>query len=180
MLKLHVGCGERYLPGYVHVDSRKLPRVDVVCDVESLLEHFGPASVGEIYHCALLEHLPRDRVLPALRRFHYLLKPGGRLVSSVPNFASIVEAYRRRIVPLEGLFGMLYGKSDYPGNMHHGMFDFDLMLGLLAKSGFVRAGLYDWRTFLPEGYDDFSRAYMPHMDFENGMPMMLNVMADKQ
>ena len=29
-MKLHVGCGERYLPGWKHLDARKFPHVDYV------------------------------------------------------------------------------------------------------------------------------------------------------
>src|SRR5205807_6102862 len=29
-LQLHIGCGDRFIPGFIHVDVRKLPHVDVV------------------------------------------------------------------------------------------------------------------------------------------------------
>ena len=38
---------------------------------------------------------------------------------------------------------------------------------------------YDWRDFLPDGFDDYSRCYLPHMDFEHGQLMVLNVTAEK-
>ena len=38
---------------------------------------------------------------------------------------------------------------------------------------------WDWRKELPEGYDDYSRAYFPHMDFDNGICISLNVQAQR-
>ena len=74
---------------------------------------------------------------------------------------------------------MLYGRADYEQNVHYLMFDRAYFGSLLTEAGFANIRDYDTAAFLPNGYDDFSRAYMPHMDFENGIQMMLNVMADK-
>jgi len=53
------------------------------------------------------------------------------------------------------------------------------MRGLLEDADFSGVAKYDWREFLPPDYDDYSRAYLPHMDFENGRQMSLNVVATK-
>ncbi len=64
MTKLHLGCGEKFLPGYVHVDARKFPHVDYVTDKLDNLNMFADNSVEEIYACHVLEHFPRS----AMRR----------------------------------------------------------------------------------------------------------------
>ena len=46
-------------------------------------------------------------------------------------------------------------------------------------AGFSNVERYDWRDFLPPGYDDYSRSYLPHMDFDHGRLMSLNVVAVK-
>ena len=38
---------------------------------------------------------------------------------------------------------------------------------------------YDWRQTLHKDHDDFSQAYVPHMDKEKGLLISLNVEADK-
>ncbi len=59
-MKLHIGCGERFLPGYKHIDARAFPHVDYVTDKLDNLPMFKDNSVDEIYACHLLEHMPRS------------------------------------------------------------------------------------------------------------------------
>ena len=76
--------------------------------------------------------------------------------------------------------GLLYGGQDYEYNFHKYLFTFDSLKKLLEDNNFYNVKSYDWKDFLPKGYDDFSRAYLPHMDFENGRLMSLNVTANKR
>ncbi len=65
-------------------------------------------------------------------------------------------------------------EGDYVG------YDFTMLKNLLENAGFCEVRKYDWCDFLPADYGDFSRAYMPHMEFENGRLMSLNVVASKK
>lgn len=177
-VQIHLGCGERYLPGFIHVDVRKFDHIDHVSAVDKL-PMFADSSVDLIYHCALLEHVGRWETVRVLKEWNRILKPGGILKSSVPNFEAIVEAYHK-FKDIKLLLGMLYGRQNYGENTHYTMFDRKYYAELLNEAGFSEPKDYDWRDFLPKGYDDFSRAYLPHMDFENGIQMMLNVDAIKR
>ena len=97
---------------------------------------------------------------------------------AVPNFESIVEEYLSSR-NLELVMGLLYGGQNYEYNFHYQTYDFYRLSDLLRRAGFSDIQRYDWRDFLPKGYDDFSRACLPHMDFENGRLMSLNVTAKK-
>ena len=63
-MKLHIGCGEKFLHGYVHVDARKFPHVDYVTDKLNKLDMFEDNSVDEIYACHILEHFTRSEMKP--------------------------------------------------------------------------------------------------------------------
>lgn len=62
-MKLHIGCGERFLPGWKHLDARKFPHVDYVTDRLDKLDMFADNSVAEIYACHILEHFPRATMI---------------------------------------------------------------------------------------------------------------------
>src|SRR5438105_10345839 len=53
-MKLHLGCGKRYIPGYVHIDAVDFPHVDHVSSIDRL-SFIGDNSVDVIYNCHVLE-----------------------------------------------------------------------------------------------------------------------------
>lgn len=178
-MKLHIGCGERFLPGYKHLDARKFPHVDYVTDKLDNLEMFADNSVEEIYACHILEHFTRSAMKGGmLKEWHRVLKPAGVLRIAVPNFEAIVEEYLSSR-NLESVMGLLYGGQNYEYNFHYQTYDFKRLSEILKRAGFTDIKKYDWKEFLPPKYDDFSRAYLPHMDFEHGRLMSLNVVALK-
>lgn len=183
-MKLHIGCGEKYLPSYTHVDARKYPHIDYVTTVDDL-HMIEDNSVNELYACHVLEHIGRHGIKSVLSEWNRVLKTtNGVLRIAVPNFSAIAEYYmeNKQLAPL---IGLLYGGQNYDYNHHHIAFDFETLKAVLEDTGFYDVQQYDWRTFLPsqvngKPYDDFSRAYLPHMDFEHGKLMSLNVVARKK
>lgn len=179
-MKLHVGCGERFLPGWKHLDARKFPHVDYVTDRLDKLDMFADNSVEEIYACHILEHFPRAAMIQGtvLKEWYRVLQRGGILRIAVPDFEAVVAEYLSSR-NLELVMGLLYGGKNYEYNFHYQTYDFERLSDLLTQAGFSNVKRYDWRDFLPQGYDDYSRSYLPHMDFEHGRLMSLNVVATK-
>lgn len=176
-LKLHLGCGKRYLPGFFHVDAIPFDHLDRVGDISSLY-FLTTNTVDEIYASHVLEHFKRADLPKVLQEWQRVLKPDGILRLAVPNFSAIVEQYQTS-GSLEGLQGLLYGGQTYDYNFHHIAFDMKQITDILERNGFTNISTYDWKTFLPEGFDDYSRAYIPHMD-ESGRLMSLNIIAHKK
>ncbi len=177
-MKLHIGCGQKYLPGFKHVDVLEAEHIDFVCDASNL-QMIDDGSVSEIYACHILEHVKRDDALSVLREWCRVIKQGGEIKIAVPDFEAVTAEYAM-IKDASRLQGLLYGGQNYEYNFHFVAYDFEMLKSLLENAGFHDVGRYDWREFLPSDYDDFSRAYMPHMDFENGRLMSLNVKAKKK
>ena len=177
-IKLHIGCGTKNLPGWKHFDIRKIDdHIDCVGTAGDLLQ-FADNSISEIYACHLLEHFGRHQVDAVLAEWSRFLTDGGVLHIAVPDFEAIIAEYGQH-KDLPSILGLLYGGQNYEYNFHYICFDFSDLRTRLEKAGFTQISRYDWREFLPKDYDDFSRAYLPHMDFENGRLMSLNVVAKK-
>ena len=177
-MKLHLGCGERRIEGYLNIDSRLTDAVDIVDDVR-FLKRFKEESADIIYVCHVLEHFSRWEHLAALKRWQAILKPGGTLRIAVPDFEKVVAHYLK-FGEVRKLSGILYGRQDYPENNHCWCWDFKELKKDLQDAGFHNIERYDWRQTDHSRVDDYSQAYLPHMDKENGMLMSLNVEGTKK
>ena len=173
-MKLHIGCGTKHLEGYTNIDIRYLPGVDEVNNIR-FLRNYKENSVDEIYACHVLEHFGRWEYKEVLKRWFEILKPGGYIRLAVPNFEAICKYYNKTN-DLKSLIGLLYGGQDYDENYHYITFDFTTLTNDLKNIGYSR--VTGWDTEYYE-FDDFSKAYLPHMDKENGILMSLNVLAWK-
>jgi glycosyltransferase involved in cell wall biosynthesis/predicted SAM-dependent methyltransferase len=97
-LKLHLGCGEVYLPGYVNVDFpsaqhsvQRQSKADLVTDLSQL--HYPPGAVDEIRLHHVFEHFERPVALRLLMEWYAWLKDGGRLIIETPDFHRCVQEY---------------------------------------------------------------------------------------
>lgn len=184
MIKLHLGCGKRYLPGYVHIDMADFPHIDYRQRIEDL-SGFADNSVDEIYACHCLEHFDRHQVPAVLAEWARVLKTpsggleGGTIRLAVPDFQAAAEHYMEHH-NLSIIMGFFVGGQKDKYDYHHYEFDFSHLKELLENAGFSNIKRYDWREWMPENFDDYSRAYLPHMDFENGKLMSLNITAEKK
>ncbi len=177
-IKLHLGCGKRFIPGFVHVDDVQFPHVDHVQDIRSLPQ-FEDQSVDLIYACQVIEYFDREEILPILREWRRVLSPGGVLRLSVPNFEVITKLYAAGL-SLDWFLGTLYGKIDAGGGgyrYHRTTYDEPSLRHVLEAAGFVEAELWLWQDAEHRGVDDFSQAYFPHMEKERGILFNLNMQA---
>lgn len=81
-VRLHIGAGDKRLDGWVNVDLKRLPGVDVVADVTKGLRF---KNVEAIFAEHFLEHLFISDALSFLLEAHRVLAPTGRLRLSTPN-----------------------------------------------------------------------------------------------
>lgn len=177
-MKLHIGCGDKYLEGFKHYDARKISdKIDYIGNADDL-SIFSDNSIEEIYACHILEHFKRHEVDNVLKEWNRVLIPYGILRVAVPDFEAIV-GYYNDTGDVYKIMGLLYGGQNYEYNFHYVCFDYKSMSERLSNAGFENIRRYEWREFLPPDYDDFSRAYLPHMDFENGRLMSLNIICNK-
>jgi predicted SAM-dependent methyltransferase len=175
-IKLHLGCGERRIPNYINVDIRETATVDLVADITNL--PYDNNSVDLIYSCANIEHFGRREWIGVLEHWYALLKPGGVLRLSTADFSAVCNEYIKN-KNISSLLGLVVGGQNNKYDWHGMVFDYELLEEELIKIGFKSIKKYDWKKTEHAHIDDYSSAYLPHMDKENGTLMMLNIEAIK-
>jgi predicted SAM-dependent methyltransferase len=179
-IKLHLGCGNKFIPDFIHIDLIDMPHIDYNSDVSNL-KMFGESSVDLIYASHVLEHFGRFEFRRILAEWFRVLKPDGILRLAVPDFAACAKIYYEQGLAngLNGLIGLISGGQKDQYDFHKMIFDEEFLTDELRKLGFRDIRPWDWRFTEHRDIDDYSQAYIPHMDKDNGMLMSLNLEAIK-
>ena len=74
-MKLHLGCGERYLDGFTHIDIADFEHIDFKIPVNDL-SIFEKNSVELIYASHVIEYFDQFEVINVLE-WKRVLMPGG-------------------------------------------------------------------------------------------------------
>jgi len=85
-LKLHLGCGNKHLSGYLNIDI-KGKAADIKGDILEL--DFEKESVGEVLMVHVIEHIHFLKVEPFLKRVYKWLKKGGCLILEFPDVVKV-------------------------------------------------------------------------------------------
>jgi ubiquinone/menaquinone biosynthesis C-methylase UbiE len=86
MKKLNLGCGLDIKEGFVNLDSKKLPGVDVVHNIECAPLPFNDEEFDYILCQDVLEHV---EYIDVLKELHRILKKGGIVEIRAPHFSSV-------------------------------------------------------------------------------------------
>ena len=134
-IRLNLGCGHIPLDGYLNVDQRELPGVDVIADAHDL--PFEPGSLAEITSAHMLEHFPQEALRRMLRYWRALLRRGGRFGAIVPDGEAMLAQLAAGEYPFEDFREVLFGGQEYNGDFHFNMFTPASLTALLAEAGFT-------------------------------------------
>lgn len=129
--KVHVGCGNRKLDGFINIDARWSHACDYVCPAQSLPCRPGSVERIESYH--MIEHLPHPQVADTLRAWYSVLQAGGVLVIECPDFDEAVRQYQ---AGREERLLNIFGRQRFPGDAHLFGYNEKRLTELLASAGF--------------------------------------------
>lgn len=133
-IRLELGPGNHPTPGYIHLDLRALPDVEIVADVRRI--PLSDGCVAELLASNILEHVGRLEVKETLREWARVVHKGGRVIIRVPDVAAIVKRYEEGLYSDESMIERLYGTQDYPENTHKTGFTIPYLTRLVQEAGF--------------------------------------------
>ena len=143
-IHLHLGCGYKYLPGFVNIDGNMFRKSDMWLDLRNGLP-FPHGAVSSVYASHVFEHLYPDELQFLLGECHRVLKPQGGLRGVVPDMGGAVQAYLTGRPDFfsdfprahQSLGGKLSNLLFCEGGHRQG-FDFSYLEELLQEAGFSR------------------------------------------
>jgi len=165
-LDLHLGCGPKYLNGFVNIDANPFHKIDLWLDVRNGLP-FRSSSVDSIYSTHMVEHFYPDELLRILRECFRVAKSGAGVRLIVPNLRNAIIAYEQgRIDWFSDGFprhyesiGGRFTNFIFCDGQHRSAFDFSHLEEVLRKAGFSTVvEVAEGRSIL---YDDDLPTYDP-------------------
>jgi len=137
--KVEIGGGLSPREGYLNVDLRKLPSVDVVAPAYKL--PFKDGSKKIVYSACMIEHISRAMVIPTLYEWHRVLKVGGKVELVTVDLASLMDNWKA--ASWNEVLDGIYGAQDYPEDFHGVGFSFDSLSSDLYEAGFSTVELVE-------------------------------------
>lgn len=146
MTKLHLGCGERYVEGYLNIDFpisahtiQKNNIADLFADITNLSYENG--SIDEIRSHHLFEHFERPVALALLCSWSKWIRSGGLLRIETPDLLAsskdlnsfwISEKKRQQIIR------HLFGSNEAPWAVHYDGWYGKKFQNILGGLGFIK------------------------------------------
>jgi hypothetical protein len=122
--RVHLGCGDVRLPGYVNVDlppsegvASGTSRPDVEADLWNVRSPHGLLGEVRIHH--VFEHFERAEALALLVRWHDWLDDGGTLTVETPDFEGCVDGFvDRPLAEQTVILRHVFGSQEAPWARH--------------------------------------------------------------
>ena len=133
LIKLHIGCGSKYWDSWCNIDANPfedsdthrgnmLTKPDLWADIKKL--DCKKNSIDIICSHHVIEHFYRYEAIEMIEKFYEILKPGGILVTEMPNLNGILnllfwmpikpnysESYKNRNIIKSQLYGASWERN---------------------------------------------------------------------
>jgi len=154
-VKLHLGCGQKCLAGYLNIDFplenhsvQQKSVADLHADITSL--NYPQGTVGEVRLHHVFEHFRRPTAAAFLASWNRWLIDGGRLHIEVPDLyrscltiVNPLSSFHRKAITERHLFG----SHEASWAIHYEAYTADLLSGMMRAFGFklIKSRHISWR-----------------------------------
>lgn len=136
-IKLNLGAGKSKIEGYINIDVNPSCKPDIVCNFISKQLPYRDNTVTEIVLFHTIEHIYKRFHKRILVECWRVLKPGGRIIISYPEFLKCVNCWKKNHKGMKEFFeATVYGRHLYAGDSHVTIMHTEDFLPLLYECGF--------------------------------------------
>jgi predicted SAM-dependent methyltransferase len=132
---LHLGCGSTNHPKFINIDTIPAPHIHYIRSVDDL-SIFEDNTVSLIYASHCLEHFSHTKISEVLTEWYRVLKNGGIIRLSVPDFDLILDIYNSNGREIHIIDQYLMGGQGDKYNYHKAVFNKISLTAVLKKVGF--------------------------------------------
>ena len=134
-VKLNLGCGHDIREDYINVDMFN-PMAEVQADVLNL--PFEDNYADEVVASHIIEHISWRKQVDLYEEFFRVLKPGGKLLLSYPEFEKCVKSFLENKDGKRNKWWIqtLYGSQSNKGQYHVAPIMTDRLIEQLGEVGF--------------------------------------------
>ncbi len=154
---IHIGCGDIKDSCFVNIDARPMEHIHYVTKNVDNLSFLPSKSVDLLYMCHVMEHFDRAKSVMVTKECFRVLKHGGILRISVPDFDRIVDIYLDNNRNMKAIIAPLFGGQDYEFNYHYNMFNRESLGELFKQCGFRITREWKPDDVQYHKFDDWSR-----------------------
>jgi hypothetical protein len=141
--RVHLGCGDRYLRGYLNVDlapaqgtAAGTSRPDLESDVTKVSCPADTLAEIRLHH--LFEHFERAQALALLLRWYGWLRPGGLIQIETPDFEGCIDGFSERSISDQSLIlRHIFGSQEAPWALHRDGWSASRFRYVLGELGFT-------------------------------------------
>jgi len=135
--KLHLGCGDIYLDGFLNIDLDPNSKADILMDITDL--KFSPESCTKIVAHSCFEHLTYEEAALFLQECYRVLEPGGILDIEVPDIDEYAKKWANLPYQEKWAFHnyiVFWGGQWTPHQLHKSGWGAEFLGNNLAINGF--------------------------------------------
>jgi hypothetical protein len=154
-MKLHLGCGQKYLEGYMNIDFpesehtlQKLNVADQVADITKLF--FERDSIDEVRLHHVFEHFRRPEAAAMVATWNTWLKNNGKVILEVPDLKAISKIICNPFASIKSIAiaeRHLFGSHEASWAAHYEGYSVNLLKLLFSTFGFniKKVSYSSWR-----------------------------------
>lgn len=118
-LQLNIGCGTNKLPGFINIDVEPSCKPDLLYDFTQAILPYDEKSIDKITFFHTIEHIRKPLHPRILVDFCRVLKNGGELLISYPNFWECAQNWKSNKNGQRTFWhATMFGRQLYPSDHH--------------------------------------------------------------